>query len=230
VLVVIVPALMLIPGPHLINGLLDLVDNFVPMSLARLGLAAGITIASALGIVFALELTLSGPVPDKIVPAVHLNLVLDMLLAGIVTLGFAVFYNGSWKHVGLAMIGGSIGHGTRYLALDAGFAVEVATFFGAAAVGLVCGWIVRSFHVPFAVVAFAGAVTMMPGVQMYRALAGALQLAKLRSAADMPLVAGTLGNAWQASIVVGALVLGLVAAARGWLIVSGEAENSQRVT
>jgi uncharacterized membrane protein YjjP (DUF1212 family) len=59
-LVLIVPALMLVPGPHLINGILDLIDNHLPMSLARLGLAAGILLASALGIVLGVELTLPG--------------------------------------------------------------------------------------------------------------------------------------------------------------------------
>ena len=49
-LVLIVPALMVVPGPHLINGLLDLIDNYLPMSLARLGLAAGVLLASTLGI------------------------------------------------------------------------------------------------------------------------------------------------------------------------------------
>jgi uncharacterized membrane protein YjjP (DUF1212 family) len=223
-LVVIVPALMLIPGPHLINGLLDLVDNYLPMSLARLGLATGITVASALGIVLGLELTLAGPVPDEIIAADHLNLVIDMILAGMVTFGFAVFYNGSWKHVGLAMVGGSVGHGIRYLALEAGRGLEVATFLGAAAVGLVCSWIARSFKIPFAVVAFAGAVTMMPGVQMYRGLSGAIRLANLRDAADITVVAGTIGSALQASMVVGALVLGLVVAARCGLVVAGKSD------
>lgn len=45
-LALIVPALMIVPGPHLINGLLDLIDNHVPMSLSRLWLAAGILLAS----------------------------------------------------------------------------------------------------------------------------------------------------------------------------------------
>src|SRR5262249_46943865 len=51
-LVLIVPSLMLVPGPHLINGLLDLIDNYLPMSIARLGLATCVLLASALGIVF----------------------------------------------------------------------------------------------------------------------------------------------------------------------------------
>ena len=64
-LVLIVPALMLVPGPHLINGLLDLIDNHLPMSLARLGLATGILLASALGVVLGVELTLAAPVSRR---------------------------------------------------------------------------------------------------------------------------------------------------------------------
>src|SRR4029077_10188779 len=60
-LVLIVPSLMLVPGPHLINGLLDLIDNYVPMSIARLGLATAILLACAVGIVLGIELTLGGP-------------------------------------------------------------------------------------------------------------------------------------------------------------------------
>ena len=60
-LALIVPALMIVPGPHLINGLLDLIDNHVPMSLSRLWLAAGILLASALGIVIGVELTAPRP-------------------------------------------------------------------------------------------------------------------------------------------------------------------------
>src|SRR5262249_17971956 len=75
-LVLIVPALMLVPGPHLINGVLDLLDNYLPMCMARLGLAAGILLASALGIVLGVELTLPGPLlPEQGARADHLNLV-----------------------------------------------------------------------------------------------------------------------------------------------------------
>ena len=100
-LVLIVPALMLVPGPHLINGVLDLIDNYLPMSLARLGLAAGILLASALGIVLGVELTLPDPLlPEQGASADRLNLASDMVLAGIVTCGFAVFYNTAWRRWG----------------------------------------------------------------------------------------------------------------------------------
>jgi uncharacterized membrane protein YjjB (DUF3815 family) len=80
------------------------------------------------------------------------------------------------------------------------------------------------YKVPFAVIAFAGAVTMMPGMQMYRALGGSLQIAHLKNEAGLPIVAGTIGNALQSSLVVGALALGLILAARVVLAMSGESE------
>jgi uncharacterized membrane protein YjjP (DUF1212 family) len=214
-LVLIVPSLMLIPGPHLLNGMFDMIDNYVPMSLARLGLAIAIIFASALGIVLGIELTLSGPpIAEQTAKSDYLNLISDMLLAGVVTCGFAIFYNAAWAQIAMAAVGGMVGHGLRYVALEAGARVEVATFLGGLAVGVVSAFIARSYKIPFAVIAFAGAVTMMPGLQMYRALGGLLQLAQDKSEAELSKIAGTLGDLSQATVVVGALALGLIIAAR----------------
>jgi hypothetical protein len=46
----VVPALMLVPGPHLINGVYDVLENHVQPGVCRLGLATGILIATALGV------------------------------------------------------------------------------------------------------------------------------------------------------------------------------------
>jgi uncharacterized membrane protein YjjP (DUF1212 family) len=214
-LALVVPSLMLVPGPHLINGLFDLIDNYLPMSMARLGLATGILIASALGIVVGIALTLSGPpLAEQIGKVDHLNLISDMLLAGVVTCGFAIYYNAAWSHIGMAALGGMAGHGLRYLALEVGMGLEVATFLGGLAVGVVSALIARSYKLPLAVIAFAGAVTMMPGLQMYRALGGSLRLAQLKNAAEAPTISNTLGNVAQACFVVAALALGLILAAR----------------
>jgi uncharacterized membrane protein YjjP (DUF1212 family) len=214
-LVLIVPALMLVPGPHLINGLLDLIDNYLPMALSRLGLAIGILLASALGVVLGVELTLPGPFFEEQSGAAHqLNLVSDMALAGIVTSGFAVFYNTAWRHLWMAAVGGMAGHGLRFLALESGCSLEAATFLGGLTVGAISAWMARSSRTPFAVIAFAGAVTMIPGLSLYRALGGTLQMARLAERTDPELVAEALGNGLQGCLVVGGLGLGLILGAR----------------
>jgi uncharacterized membrane protein YjjP (DUF1212 family) len=222
-LVLVVPALMLVPGPHLINGVFDLIDNRLPMCLARLGLAAGILLASALGVVLGVELTLPGPLPpDQGLNADHLNLASDVALAGIVTCGFAVFYNTPWRQVGMAAVGGMAGHGLRFLALESGCRLEAATFLGGLAVGVVSGLMARSVKTPVAVIAFSGAVTMMPGLHIYRALGGALQLARLTHETDLVALTGALGNSSQACLVVCGLALGLILGSRAVLAPGGE--------
>jgi uncharacterized membrane protein YjjB (DUF3815 family) len=222
-LVLVVPALMVVPGPHLINALLDLLDNYVPMALARLGLATGILLASAAGILLGAELI----VPDLVATEQtggndHLNLASDALLAGIATCGFGLFYNTAWRQLWLAALGGMIGHGLHFLAVEAGWRLEGATFVGGLAVGVIAAWIGRSRMMPVAVVAFAGAVTMIPGSHIYRAIGGALQLARQQDAVDAGLVTTTLGGALQAGLVVSALTLGLVLGTRVVFVLAGD--------
>jgi len=220
-----------VPGPHLINGILDLIDNHLPMSMARLGLAAGILLASALGIVLGVEITLPDPLPSNTVTnGDHLNLVSDMLLAGIsdmllagiVTCGFAVAFNTPWRHVGLAALGGMAGHGLRFLALNADWRPEVATFLGGLTVGVVSGWMTRSGKTPVAVIAFAGAVTMMPGLDIYQSLGGAMQLARTTDETAPAVVARTLGNASQAGLQVSGLAIGVILGVRAVLALRRE--------
>lgn len=227
-LVLIVPALILVPGPHLINGIFDLIDNHLPMSLARLGLALGILLASTLGVVLGIKLIVVDPLPrDSSADGRHLNLVSDMALAGVVTCGFAVFYNTPWRPIGMAVIGGMLGHGLRFLALEAGCWPETATFLGGLAVGIVSGWMARAGRTPVAVIAFAGAVTMMPGLHIYRALGGVLLLARLNEAGSAA-VAEALGNASQAGLVVSGLVLGLIVGARMVLALTQEPHSGDK--
>jgi uncharacterized membrane protein YjjP (DUF1212 family) len=222
-LVLVVPALMVVPGPHLINALLDLIDNYLPMSLARFVLATGILLASAAGIVVGVELTLPDPISvDQSASPDHLNLLSDVALAGIVTCGFAVFYNTAWRQLWMAILGGMTGHGLRFITLEAGCRLEAATFLGGLAVGVISAWIARSRKLPVAVISFAGAVTMIPGLSLYRALVGAVQLARLAGAADAETVAGALGNAMQGILVVSGLALGLILGARAVLALAGE--------
>jgi uncharacterized membrane protein YjjB (DUF3815 family) len=119
-----------------------------------------------------------------------------------------------------------VGHGLRYLVLEAGCRLEAATFFGALAVGVVSAWMARSGKAPLAAIAFAGAVTMMPGVHMYRALGGALQMARQAGLTDPVVMAGTLGNALEACLVVAGLVLGLILGARAVLTFAGQRDST----
>jgi uncharacterized membrane protein YjjB (DUF3815 family) len=197
------------------------------MSICRFGLATSILVATAVGIALGVMLTLAElPSAGQHVRADHLNVFLDMLLAGVVTIGFAVYYNATWAHAGMAIGGGIAGHGLRFLALEANWGIVPAAFVGGFAVGLVSAWMARSYRSPLAVIAFAGAVTMMPGLQLYRTLSASMKLGRLREPAELATIDAALGNAWQACFVVIALALGLIIASRTVLLVPAKQVGS----
>jgi uncharacterized membrane protein YjjB (DUF3815 family) len=213
-LCVIVPALMLVPGPHLINGVHDMVDNHMQAGLSRLGLASGILIAAALGVALGVGLTIGlSPLSTAPSEAMRLTLLLDMALAGVAACGFGAFYNAPWRVLWVSILCGMVGHGLRYLGLQS-FGVELSTLFACLAIGIIAGHAAERLRLPFSAVAFAGAVPMMPGVFIYQSIAGAMRLAAAGSTTDPALAATTLALSFKALFVVGAMALGLVIGAR----------------
>ena len=213
-LCLIVPALMLVPGPHLINGVYDMLENHVQPGVCRLGLATGILIATALGVVLGGFLTL-GPATLSTSPseAIQLTLALDAALAGVAACGFGAFYNAPWRVLWVSILCGVVGHGLRYLCLDH-MSVEISTLFACLAIGLIANAAADRLHLPFSAVAFAGAVPMMPGVFIYQSIAGAMRLSAAGTAADPALAAATLALSFKSVFVVGAIALGLLIGAR----------------
>ncbi len=213
-LCLIVPALMLVPGPHLINSAQDMLDNHMQTGVCRLGLAMGILIATALGVVLGGWLTL-GPTTLSTSPseAMRLTLPLDMALAGVAACGFGAFYNAPWRVLWVSILCGMVGHGLRYLCLDH-LSVEISTLFACLSIGLIAGVAADRLRLPFSAVAFAGAVPMMPGVFIYQSIAGAMHLSAAGTAADPALAAATLALSGKSVFVVGAMTIGLLVGAR----------------
>ena len=87
-LCLIVPALMLVPGPHLINGVHDMLENHMQTGICRLALALAILTAAALGVALGGWLAL-GPETLSTSPseATRLTLPLDAALAGVAACG-----------------------------------------------------------------------------------------------------------------------------------------------
>jgi uncharacterized membrane protein YjjB (DUF3815 family) len=219
-LALIVPSLILVPGPHIINGILDLIDSYVTLGISRSALSASILISAAIGITVGIEMTL-GEIPDaRVAAGSPLNVLSDMLLAGFVTCEFAIACNTQWSHIDIAIVGGMLGHGLRFLALQQSFTLGAATFVGGVGVGIVSAMIARGTKPPFAVIAFAGAVTMMPCIQFYRSVGGFFRLALLSDLGSHPSLELALGNTSQACVVSGALALGLIVGLRAVSLVA----------
>ena len=210
----IVPALMLVPGPHLINGVHDMVENHMQTGVCRLGLASGILVATALGVALGGWLTL-GPATVSTAPSETSprTLPLEAALAGIAACGFGAFYNAPWRLLWVSILCGVVGHGLRYVSLDH-VSVEIATLFACLAIGLIANVAADRLRLPFSALAFAGAVPMMPGVFIYQSMAGAIRLSAAGTAVDPTLASLTVALSIKSVFVVGAIALGLLIGAR----------------
>lgn len=213
-LCLIVPALMLVPGPHLINGVYDMLENHMQTGVCRLGLATGVLTATALGVALGAWITLGratvSTMPSEATP---LTLALDAALAGIAASGFGAFYNAPWRVLWVSILCGVVGHGLRYVCLDY-MGVELATLFGCLAVGAIASVAAERQHLPFSALAFAGAVPMMPGVFIYQSIAGAIRLSAANTAVDPMLASTTLALTFKSMFVIGAIAIGLLIGAR----------------
>jgi uncharacterized membrane protein YjjP (DUF1212 family) len=210
----IVPALMLVPGPHLINGVHDILENHMQTGGCRLGLATSILVATALGVALGAWVTL-GPATVSTMPseATPLTLPLDAALAGMAACGFGALYNAPWRVLWVSILCGVVGHGLRYVYLDH-MSVEIATLFACLAIGLIANVAADRLRLPFSALAFAGAVPMMPGVFIYQSIAGALRLSAAGTVVDPTLASTTLALSFKSVFVVGAIALGLLIGAR----------------
>jgi uncharacterized membrane protein YjjB (DUF3815 family) len=210
-LCLLVPFLMLVPGPHLIKGVYDMTENHMQTGLSRLGLASVLLFGAALGVYTGARLTVGDatfnaqPSEDVIVTFAH-----DVILAGVASCGFGVAFNAPWRILWISIVSGMIGHGLRYLCLHYGVSLEVATFLACLPIGVIAGIAVEKIQVPFAAVAFAGAVPMMPGAFIFQAISGALTIGQGGAAAEQALVTSTLAGIYRSAFVVAAMAFGLL--------------------
>jgi uncharacterized membrane protein YjjP (DUF1212 family) len=209
----VVPALMVVPGPHLLTGVEDILDNHITAGMARLGLATSLLAAAALGAVLGTSLT-AGTTFTASTSTTPVLLFGDMALAAVAALGFGAAYNAPWRVLGVSIVCSMVGHGIRFVAIEQGFGVAVATLLSCLAIGVIAAVTADRMRCPFSAVAFAAAVPMMPGVFIYQSIAGAIRLSMTSTAADPAVAATTLALSFEAAMTVAGMAIGLLVGAR----------------
>jgi uncharacterized membrane protein YjjP (DUF1212 family) len=214
-LCLVVPALMIVPGPHFINSVDDLLENHMETSAFRLMLAMSIVFAGAFGVLFGGWLALSdAPEATSSAPPINITLFLDVVLASIAAGGVGISYNSPMRALSISILCGFVGHGIRFICLKNGVGIASATLIGCLPIGVISDIAVRRLRMPFSAVAFAGAVTMMPGLFIYQSIAGGIRLAVAQTEADPALVTATFAPLFKAALVVSAMTIGLVLGSR----------------
>jgi len=204
-LCLVAPAMILVPGVPLINGVQDVIRNHVTVGVSRLAFAGVVTAAISIGLFAATALT--GVAIPVDVPTTAIDVGQDALFSALAATGFALLF-GVPSHIAWACaVCGIASHTLRAVLFHLGMDIIAGTFIGALAAGLLAQVFARRFHAPAVAFAFPGVVAMIPGAYAFRAAIGSLQIA--HGVPSTALVAETLSLMITVTLMVGGIAVGI---------------------
>jgi len=208
-LIAVCPCMVLVPGPHFLNGALDLARARFKLGSARIAYASLITLAICLGLV--LGLALGGVALPASAPSHSVPIGYDVLAAGVAVAAYGVFFNMPWRMLPIPILVGMLAHASRWMAISvAGASVEVGAFVACLIVGVILSPVAEWLRLPFAGVAFASVVSLIPGVFLFRTAGGLVELATSGPGARGHLFAQITTDATTALLIILAMAFGVI--------------------
>lgn len=204
-LVAVCPAMVLVPGPHLLNGALDIASLRIALGFNRLLYGALIVLGICGGLIL-------GLIPGGTLPLTAVThspvLPLDMLAAAVAAASYPIYFSLDARLIIWPVIVGALAHAARWFAMSVLSVDNAAGAFVACLIaGALLAPVARTRHASFAGVGFAAVVALVPGVFVFRAMTGVVELMSAHPASTVDAVASDLSVAVLTLV---AMALGLV--------------------
>jgi uncharacterized membrane protein YjjP (DUF1212 family) len=208
-LIAVCPCMILVPGPHLLNGALDLARARIPLGIARIVYATVVTLTISTGLVLGLAVVGVGLSPSGGSATVPLGF--DVLAAGVAVAAYGTFFNMSWQTLPIPIAIGMLAHGCRWAAITlAGMNPAAGALIACLIVGTLMTPIADRLRLPFAGLAFASVVSLIPGSYLFRMAGGMAAMLAGRSEAGPQLFFQVMADGTGAILIVVAMTFGLV--------------------
>lgn len=200
--------LFLIPGVPIINCLDDMIDGFSIVGVTR-AIIVFITLG-AISFGMTLAITLLRLEDYTAILSLQSNWLIVMLAAAVSASGFSVLFNVPVRALLINAACGAMAVLVRnlfmyYTHLD----LPLSSFLGAIAAATASIYLVHKIHVPAHVISIPPVIPMIPGVLMYKAMMGLLNLDAIEGSEQIPHLLQTLDSGVKATLTVVGISLGV---------------------
>jgi uncharacterized membrane protein YjjP (DUF1212 family) len=209
-LVAVCPCMVLVPGPHLLSGTMDLVRGRLPLGASRIGYASLTILMICIGLLVGLSLGgVSLPVSG---PSFPIPLVYDVMAAAVAVAAYGTFFAMPWRMLPIPILIGALAHACRWAVISiGGVNIETGALVACLVVGTLVTPIADRLRLPFAAVGFASVVSLIPGVFLFRMAGGLVELISHGGNASPDLLLSTVMDGMTAFLIFLAMSFGLIA-------------------
>lgn len=208
-LVALCPCMVLVPGPHILNGAIDLARTRIALGVARLTYAALIVLIICAGLLAGLAA--GGATLPAAGPSAPVPFAADVIAAGCAVAGFGTFFSMPWRLLPLPIAVGMLAHAARWALISLGDAhVAVGALVACMLVSIIVSPVVDRLHLPFAAVGFSAVVSLMPGFFLFRAASALMELVSIGPRAPAELLIDIVSNGTTSLLIIIAMAFGLI--------------------